>query len=277
MSTESTQKPKAAKRKRHPVPDADAVVVHQIGKVGSMSIFTPLRKHLAVPVFHTHVLHSDMRYFHEDDPTPPPGRAFIPPHVVHAKRVRARFLRHRKPLAVISLVREPVGRNISAFFENLRRFPHLRTPTGFAPFETMRDTFFKEWPHHEMEEWFDDQVLQPLGVDVFQKPFNREKGFGIFRHHQHKFLIMHTELPDHAKARAVRRFLDFEGFRLAKSQNVGAQKEYAESYKEFLARIELPEAYLDEMYQSRYATHFYSPKDIAKYRAKWSRTPGAAR
>lgn len=268
MSTESTQEPQPTTFESLGV---EAVVVHQIGKVGSMSIFVPLRDMLPVPVFHTHVLNTDMRYFNEDDPSPPPGREAIPPHVEHAKRLRSRFLRHRKPLAVISLVREPVGRNISAFFENLRRFPHLRTPTGFAPFETLRDTFFEQWNHHEMEDWFDGQVRQPLGVDVFNKPFNKDKGFGIFRHHQHRFLIMHTELPNNLKARAVRRFLNLEKFRLAKSRNVGLQKEYAEAYKEFLARIELPESYLNSMYRSRYATHFYSAEDIAAFRAKWTR------
>jgi len=243
--------------------------VHQVGKVGSQSVFRALQEQVDVPVYQTHVLNTTLRYFNEEEPAPPAGCDALPPHVIRAQELMSRFLQPGRPLAIITPVRDPVARNISGFFQNLNRFPHLIADGGYAPMADFLDTFFTQWKHREADDWFKYNYLQPFGVDVFTHPFNRERGYDSFADGNRVFLLMQMELDDATKAEAVRSLLGLRSFSLAERVNVSGDKPYAEVYKAFLDAIRLERGYLDEVYATRVAEHFYTPEQLAGFRATW--------
>lgn len=132
-------------------PAPESVCVHQVGKVASQTVFHALKSQVSVPVFQTHVVHPKTRYFVEDNPAPPPGHDTLPPHIIRAREFVRDYLLPRKPYAVISMVRDPVARNASAFFQNLGRYPHLASGGGFAPVDEFIWMFHSEWPHEEVD------------------------------------------------------------------------------------------------------------------------------
>ena len=58
--------------------------------------------------------------------------------------------------------------------------------------------------------------------------------------------------------------------------NTAEDKSYADLYKAFRRELRLPDAYLDRVYGSRSAHHFYSPAELVAFRRKWSAPPAPA-
>jgi hypothetical protein len=83
-------------------------------------------------------------------------------------------------------------------------------------------------------------------------------------------LVLRTEDIDRCAADALSRFLSRDGMSL-RTKNRGREQAYGAAYERFLAEIELPSWYLDEMYGSRLARHFYRPAELVAFRRKWLR------
>ena len=94
------------------------VLIYQMGKVGSSSIYMSLKE--IMPTFHVHYLRKDLMDKINKNQI---NRGFAPPeHLVTSKMVLKKYIKKDKPLNIISLVRDPIARNMSAFFENLDNF-----------------------------------------------------------------------------------------------------------------------------------------------------------
>ena len=91
---------------------------------------------------------------------------------------------------------------------------------------------------------------------------------------RYDILVMRSDLDDASKKERLEEFLGVEGVSLA-PKNVASQKPYAAACRKFLDALELPESYVDEMLDSKYTRHFFSPDERASLRAKWLRADGA--
>ncbi|MEM7573476.1 MAG: putative capsular polysaccharide synthesis family protein [Bacteroidota bacterium] len=170
------------------------------------------------------------------------------------------------PLKVISLIREPVGRNISAFFENFERFTRIPFEQNPYTAEELQLIFLTRYAHNIPLLWLESELQHSFGVDVYASPFPRE---GHLRMQQGPvdFLLMKHQLTDEYKAKLVQDFVPLEQLEWH-NRNQGTEKPYAQLYQEFKA-LPLPDWYLDQMYNSRYARHFYGD-EIESLRQQWS-------
>ena len=50
---------------------------------------------------------------------------------------------------------------------------------------------------------------------------------------------------------------------------MSANKAYARAYEEFTSRIRFDESFLETMYGSRFARHFYSDAERDAFRSRW--------
>jgi hypothetical protein len=82
--------------------------------------------------------------------------------------------------------------------------------------------------------------------------------------------MVRTEDLDLAGARAIASFLDVPELRIERNE-LSAEPPYVDAQARFIEWIRIPDAYLDVMYGSRPARHFYSEPEIAAFRARWSR------
>jgi hypothetical protein len=73
---------------------------------------------------------------------------------------------------------------------------------------------------------------------------------------------------------AFKEFLDIDEFYLIRA-NISTEKIHYPLYKKVLDSIVLPDAYLDQMYVSKYARHFYSEREINEFKAKWQKEKGS--
>lgn len=247
------------------------ILVHQMGKVGSSSVVEALTRQ-GLPVVQLHALNKKslavVQAQYEE------RGLSLPAHIHDSQRVWAEFIDQGKSVQVITAVRDPIARNISAFFQNLDIFREqkkvLKGKSDAAEIEKMIDEFLERYDHNLPLRWFDTQMKEVFGVDVFEYPFPKTLGTQIIREKAVSILILRAETPDRVKVDAIQRFLDIPALTL-EPRNVAAEKSYKDYYSAFVQRICLPEEYIERMYESQYAQHFYTSEEIRKFRARWDR------
>jgi hypothetical protein len=72
---------------------------------------------------------------------------------------------------------------------------------------------------------------------------------------------------------AMQAFLGLPAFELQR-RNVAAGKRYASLYRRFVESVELPAEYVDRLYGSRVARHFYTERELESFRNRALRQDG---
>jgi hypothetical protein len=180
----------------------------------------------------------------------------------------------RHPARIVSLVRDPVARNISFYFETLDVLWRTERAHERVRLERLLAEFPERFRHGRGVEWFDDEFKPVLGIDVYEHPFPHDKGYLRIDSGPYEVLIMRHDLDDRLKEKCLAELVGLDAVTVT-PKNVGARKPYADVYREFLRRVELPEDYVDRLLGSKYARHFYGPEELARLRAKWLKGRGA--
>jgi len=243
------------------------VAVYQMGKVGSTSLAEALTT-VGLPVFQVHTLNATILATivkrHQDQGLRLPG------HIRESLKIKEEFLDKGMPIKIITAVRDPIARNISAYFQMLSSFRSLKQEFEEDELQAMMAEFRKKYRHDIPLTWFDVEIKEVLGVDVYNHPFSKNDGVQRIQENGQDILLLKAETTDSIKVAAIRDFLQIPELSL-RLKNVGAGKAYTHYYKPFLDRIQLPAAYLDQMYESLLARHFYTPEEILKFRRHWTR------
>jgi hypothetical protein len=247
------------------------IIVYQMGKVGSSSVMKSLKKAI-LPLFHAHFLlkNADNRSFYN-----PNVYEILELKLGREKQVRrGEFLYNKiivpkKQVKIISLTREPIGRNVAAFFQNFERETGKKyEQSNFTPQE-LRDIFINFFPHSIPLDWFDNYFKPFLGIDVYEYPFPKEQGYLRINKDNVDLLILKLETSDSVKEKAIAEFLGLKEFKLVRT-NVGEDKNYRDMYKEFKQNLKLPLSYVEEMCSSKYFNHFYTEEEIRKVYSRWT-------
>lgn len=265
------------------------ILVLQMGKVGSKSIQAGLEAlDLDRPIYHAHFLSHERTAETEEHRK----KFFRTERYSYLRRPWLnQFLRQRfentaddRRWKLITLTREPVGRNISAFFENLHVVP-LETEGAFEissdyyridptvvsvdePQELAK-LFFERATHDSPLTFFDREIRDIFGVDVLSEGFSPGKGYGIYRSPRVDVLVLRLENLANCAGTAFKEFLGIEDFRVI-NRNIGSKKVYAPLYDAFKKHAVIDQAYASKLYDSRFMHTFYSDDEIAVARAKWS-------
>jgi len=248
-----------------------------------MSVYRTLERDLpGHHIFHTHYLNPETtrvmdaafrRFFKHK------GWVWFYDEIFGAKLLHKR-LQAKKPSSpkwkVVALVRDPVARNVSSFFQHLQfNFPTRRSADKKNPdkLQELTQLFVldSEGTHNFPLTWFHKEVRDVFGIDVFEKPFPHEQGFEIYEGEKADLLVIRLEDLDTCGAVALERFFGLKNVDLL-TVNKASGKQYDSGYKGFKAALKLPATYLDRMYSSRLARHFYQPHEIEIFRSKWTAT-----
>ena len=179
-----------------------------------------------------------------------------------------------KDWRIITLVRDPVRRNLSAFFQTLNTF---YLDTGFpdrirnmdpSVSEELADYFVKHFKHHYPLDWLYREFKTTLGLDLLAQEFDPQKGFKIYHHHGSKILLIRFENLYDCAQQAFESFLGLKNLKLSE-RNVSNEKYYSKVYAEVLKDMVLPELLLKNIYSSPYVRRFYTPDEIEQFAARW--------
>jgi hypothetical protein len=244
---------------------ADPIIVYQMGKVGSLNVFKGLMAlDLDVPVYHCHMMHTLDETEERIKQFPFPDTEVLK-MLEHGRQLRRQVDsgRYRK-WNLISLVRAPVPRNVSAYFELVTDAPDFveRWNRNEINVPELRDEFLTHFDHIAPKYWFDSQMLPVFGIDVFETPFPRAQGYQIYENERARLLVMRLENLSGCLTQAMYEFLGIPEFKPGMVKT-GKEKGYGEIYRSFLSGVSLPQWYVDEMNGTKYAQHFYSADELA--------------
>lgn len=251
------------------------ILVFQMGKVGSSSVVKSLKQTLPdTTIHHIHFLH-DLdgieKAIRESWFNSPAQMA----HLDHCRAIR-REIDAGDPgtrWKVITLVRDPVGKAVSAFFYNIDLSKAKRGFRWFRKGKVIRDLvqqFMDTVDFNDGSGWFDDQLKPVFGVDVFNEPFPAEQGYHIYETANADVLLLKLEHLNRCAGESFDRFLGLENFTLANT-NKAEDTSYAAIYGAFKDKLNLSPERLDEIYGARLPRQFYSEQEIQGFRGKWGK------
>lgn len=269
--------------------DRPPLTVFQMGKVGSKTISASLKKNfeekqIQSPVYHNHILNNfdeiakklikfqGLENIDISQKIPPELRRRGLGVIKRGREIR-RMLSADPYLQweVVSLVREPVGRNVGTFFQTLHYiFPNWIQDyrNGLLTIKKLQEVLINtprfNWaPSH----WFEEQLEPVFHIDVYATPFPKEQGFKIYESKRARLLLIRLEDLNRVVAQAMYDFFKIDNFELYNA-NIGENKEYGDIYKEFKQHY-LPNEYVTKLYNTKLARHFYSQEELDNFKVKW--------
>lgn len=226
------------------------VILFQMGKVGSASLTATLKQVWKGLVVHAHY------------------RDSVPHEVMTLLNLRRAM---GLPAYVICPIREPLGRNVSAFFENWERDTGLSFESKEWSVEEVEKLFLRCCRHEVFPEFFDRQFRPFTGIDVFAKDFPVTRKWQTYQHRGLRALIYRSDLPRAGQLSIISAFLSLQPpLSSFLERNVGEAKPYATTYQKFKATGVLPEEYIRSQCESRTCRHFWSKDEIDQFAAAWS-------
>lgn len=277
-------------------PSKNPVLVYTMGKVGSTAVARSLKAAgEGYRVYHLHWLVPEHLRLDEAlhraasrrNRHTPLRKLFSPEYVWRgqylSKQVQAPQ-RDGSKWNVITLIRDPVARNVSAFFQNVEFFfgydwrVELRVKDEEQVVAELVDLFRNNYVNKSEAirmdgdplTWFDDELKAVFGVDVFDHDFPADQGFKMYEAPLANVLLIRLEDLDSCAPQAFEQFLGLKAFETQRA-NVAANKAYTSLYDRFLHVVDIPGEYLDKLYGAKASTHFYTEEELAKFRARWKR------
>ena len=180
------------------------------------------------------------------------------------------------PTKIICSIREPIARDVSAFF-HFYCSPELIENTNLRELEELflsdsRPRVIKKISRMAVHEftlnWFDWHFRPLTHIDVYKQPFPIDRKWQIYKRGFLQVLLYRIDLKCSEQAKLVSRFLGIELDEIGPT-NRSKDKYYAEHYSRFNKSVKLPESYIRRMHDSRFAKHFWSPAELEVAADKW--------
>ena len=237
--------------------DIENILVYQPGKVGSSTVSDSLAA-IGIPNTHVHFL---TRYHYgiakEND-------------AINMKAYHDIFIR-QKVVKIITLVREPVGRDLSSLFYNIWEFG---LDCVMKPGETFIESCINnlvqngKYMNNEFD-WFNEELKEIFSVDIYEHTFDRDKGYSIIRQDNIEVMVIKLERLSMLES-AIGEFVGAPHFRLINS-NEGESYPYRHLYNNIKEVIKIPRKVFDSHYNDSRMGHFYSEDDKSAFWAKWEK------
>ena len=175
---------------------------------------------------------------------------------------------------VITLVREPIARACSATVQNKDRFfPHLVGQPEEQMFNAVMDRSYGYLKGLDTKEaytdtWFDGELKDVFGYDIFSVPFDRSQGFQIYKTPRADILLFKLEQLSECFQKAFSLFFGRPITQLHNT-NVTRDKSDAQMYDRAKRELKMSRRDLQQVYSKRYIKHFYTPDQIEGFIQRW--------
>jgi len=242
-----------------------SVVVYTMGKVGTLTICNSLER-----AGFRHVHPHSLRYTK-------PGVHFLKVKLSGSQKVKygvMTFLKRMKvaiwkilkrDIVIITGVRDPYTRNISAFFEQIHYLGGIKKGSSMEDVKRLYDSVCE---FDASLYWFDDEMLAVTGIDVFDYPFDKGLGYAVIEKGKYRILIYRLDKLDGLKGQ-ISEFIGCDKFTI-ESTNFTEKGEYSDLMKKFKAEYKYSDVASRKYSQSKFMRHFFSGEEIRLFAMRWS-------
>lgn len=245
--------------------DDTPILVFTMAKVGSLSVYSSIKKRSNIPIFHVHSL--DENEILEGVNTCfehgiyPSSRSPVP-------LINREIINKQQPLKIISLFRNPIDRNLSAFFDAFKMY------TGVDPIKynnevsLLKDIYLDKLPHYYPTKWYEKQFFEGVNFNVYNYNFDKEKEYSVYKGEGVELLMMNCNLDNRIKEDLISNFCNIRNFKLINT-NVTSDSKSGALYVNFKKEIKFDKVYLDSLLNTTYFNHFFTNKEKEKTYEKW--------
>lgn len=177
--------------------------------------------------------------------------------------IRRTIYKTGNSIKIITIVRPPMERNVSMFFQALPFWLSV-SQSGFKSgknidarregFDVLVESFEEYYNHDYCLNWFEQEIAKFSGINVYSKPFDAGKGHVTFSNGKYECLVMSLEKLNNNE-HIISNFIG-EKVQIH-SVNAAERKWYADIYKKFRAEYK-PSAYLQKkLFDSKLSKHFF--------------------
>ena len=239
------------------------LLIYQMAKVGSTSVYRSLRAAGLYPLHVHHVARKScqqgIEYYLR--------HGAVPPIHLYVSRMLLPYLRYTSHrIKVISLVRDPVARYVSSLYQM----------ADFSDIVVGEEAYTRERIREELADpnamdytfgWFDRQIKAVLNIDVMAGPFNKERGFGTYSGPRADVLVVKLERLSDLLPTVIS---DFVGHSLRPARaNVRRHSEKGEEYTQEKRELSLPASTRTRIYGYDWVRHFYTKDEIKAFMSRW--------
>lgn len=236
-------------------------VLYTMGKVASSSLTAGFNR-AGLPCHHIHNLNLEVLLALAK---PSIDAGCLPlKHVSQSMAHKQDYREHPEQFLFISLARDPIARNISAFFQNL--YISEQKSGEKSDVNTLLKEFNSAYPHTLPLLWFDKQFREHLDIDIYQHDFDKHKKYLYLP--TKNTLLFRIDCPRSDKEKILSKL--FKRSIFIPKINVGARKDYSERYKAFKANAKFDEKFLNQTYNSDYCRYFWTEQERAEMRDSWA-------
>lgn len=243
---------------------SNTILIYTLGKVGSSTIYHELKRISPFGnVLHVHFLSDEWLN----------NRLKKTNHYGNNRKAADKVVQYladhpRNKKKIITLVREPVSRELSNFMQNSADF--IDGDITSHPIDALQQAYMEKMSYDYTFNWFDSEFKSYTGFDVFSTPFDTEKGYAVYHHNGFDILVIKLEKLNECYAECLNKFLGLSNMQMKKAYNQSASKQISNVYSQLKERIKFPKSYLEEVYRHQYVKHFYTTAEIQKFIAKHS-------
>jgi hypothetical protein len=251
------------------------ILVHQMGKVGSTTICSELRRNsMLPPVFQTHFI-SRESLEEANRITDDWGRKS--PHLKIGASLMPLFENRNEASPswhIVTVVRDPVARQLSDVYENpeVIGVEHGATPDPSNVIDYLTNYFenFDEDKDYVCQ-WFEREIIRQMNIPLYEMEFPQEQNYQLIEHAGIRLLAFRIE--DYAdilnEGVAFNQWLGQSVKMNASSSNSASDRDSFESYKRVKSGLKIPKSALDRIYDTKFSRHFYADHRDALIH-KWS-------
>lgn len=248
------------------------VLIYQNGKVGSLTISQSLKK---IDIGNAHI----HRFFFKNDVV---GELLLGKEYEEFIRESnffkiksteyVKFIKDKiKEKKIITVVRDPVAVDLSTVFQWIGSgesdaFFSKRLKQGISFVQVVSDLMIKI--QNRMFDWFDEELREISGINIFDHPFDKKRGYSIISENGVEILVLKVEKLEEI-TNIIGRFVGCDQLELFDA-NKGESKAYSHIYQAVKNNIVLPEEYVTHYYKNNsYMDHFYSSEERKSFWMKW--------
>lgn len=228
------------------------ILIYQMGKVGSASVYSTLKKNYYNCVHVHYLLPSNIDNLISEKSKTIKFNLFP----IVGRFVYNNIILKKKDVYIITIIRNPIERNISAFFQNILKFEGVNYK--LIEMEQLKQDFLNNYNHEIPLAWFDKEFYPTTGINIYDYDFDKSKGYLIMESNNIKLLIYKLELDDRNKEIILAKFLNSNKSRIKlEKTNLSTNKGYSDIYKKFKNNSIYSDEMITKIKQSKFYKKFY--------------------
>lgn len=247
----------------------EILLIYSIGKVGSSTVYNSFKKskHSFSPVFHIHSL-NPKRIEEQKEYYRKSVRKSVPFHLLQSTVIAEELDNYKGHLKVFTLIREPIGRELSSVFQdsfNFTKSKEISKSLFIKVINKKLASLIEMLPEHE---WFERELKTVLGIDIYKLNFNVDLGYSIFKNNKLDFVLVRLEnLNDSYSEWMKKLFNECDKVEMT-TINESKDKFYDESYQMLKDEVVISHKDFSKIIKYDFIQTFY-PDFINEIKIKW--------